>query len=209
MSILWAWAHPKEAEGLALADGLQLGVGKIEATLSLTRRLSAARPQVVINFGVAGAFGSSGLEVGDVCLVGEETLGDEGVRTDDGFEDLVALKLAPRARWTADPAWSRRLADALPGVPIVRGTTVSTVSGTDDLAQSYAARGAPAVETMEGAAVARVCEAFGVPWVQLRSISNRVGERSRGGWDLGLAKARLHAAVRAVLAGHAETSGSG
>ena len=84
-------------------------------------------------------------------------------------------------------AWARR--------------TVSTISGTDGLAQAYGDRVQPAVESMEGAAVARVCDAFAVPWVQLRSISNRVGDRARGGWDLSLAKARLHEAVRALLAG--------
>jgi len=198
MNILWAYAHPKEAEGLELSQSVLLGVGKVEATLALTRRLSAETPDVVINFGVAGAFPGAGLEVGDVCLVTQETFADEGLVTKEGFEDLVALKLADRASWSADDAWTQRVAALLGEVPQVRGTTVSTISGTDALAQAYADRVQPAVETMEGAAVARVCEAFAVPWVQLRSVSNRVGERSRGGWDLRLAKTGLHAAVQRV-----------
>lgn len=200
MSILWAYAHPKEAEGLDLPDGLELGVGKIEASCALTRRLCAALPDVVVNFGVAGVFPESGLEVGDVCLVTEETLADEGVITTDGFEDLVGLGLAKRRVWKADADWTQRLGDALGDPRWVRGTTVSTISGTDEVAASYAQRASAVVESMEGAAVARACERFGVPWVQLRSISNRVGERSKGGWDLRLAKARLHEAVRALLA---------
>lgn len=199
MNILWAYAHPKEAEGLELSESVQLGVGKVEAALALTRRLSAAQPDVVVNFGVAGAFPGAGLEVGDVCLVTQESFADEGLVTEDGFEDLVALKLADRVQWSADAVWTQRVGDVLDEVPRVRGTTVSTISGTDALAEAYAERMQPAVETMEGAAVARVCEAFGVPWVQLRSISNRVGERARGGWDLRLAKTRLHAAVDRML----------
>ncbi|MCR9160172.1 MAG: futalosine hydrolase [Nannocystaceae bacterium] len=201
MNILWAYAHPKEAEGLDLPASLELGVGKIEASLALTRRLCAGLPEVVVNFGVAGCFPGTGLEVGDVCLVSQESLADEGVVTEDGFEDLVALKLAARATWRADEAWTRRVSSVLQGVPSVRGTTVSTVSGTDALASAYAKRVRPAVESMEGAAVARVCEAFDVPWVQVRSISNRVGERREGGWDIRLAKARLHDAVRRLQAG--------
>ena len=199
MSILWAYAHPKEAEGLDLPDAVELGVGKIEASLALTRRLCAGLPAVVINFGVAGVFPECGLDVGDVCLVTEETLADEGVVTLDGFQDLVELKLAARTVWTADADWVERLSDALGGPRCVRGTTVSTISGTDDVAEAYAERSSAVVESMEGAAVARVCEAFGVPWVQVRSISNRVGERSRGGWDIRLAKASLHDAVHRIL----------
>lgn len=199
MSILWAYAHPKEAEGLDLPDALQLGVGKVEASLALTRRLCAGLPDVVVNFGVAGVFPDSGLDVGDVCLVTEETLADEGVVTLDGFQDLVELKLANRSVWTANADWAHRLSEALGEPRWVRGTTVSTISGTDDIAAAYAERMSPVVESMEGAAVARVCEAFDVPWVQVRSISNRVGERSKGGWDIGRAKAALHDAVRTLL----------
>ena len=200
MSILWAYAHPKEAEGLALPHALQLGVGKVEASLALTRRLSAERPEVVIGFGVSGAFPDRGLSVGDVCIVDEETFADEGLVTGEGFEDLVGLGLASAQRWVADPQWTARVAAVLPGALHVRGTTVSTISGTDAVASAYAARTHAATESMEGAAVARVCEAFDVPWVQVRSISNRVGDRARGGWDLSLAKARLHEAVRLLLA---------
>lgn len=198
--ILWAYAHPKEAEGLELSECVQLGVGKVEATLALTRRLCGSLPDVVVNFGVAGAFPGAGLKVGDVCLVTRETLADEGLVTDGGFEDLAVLKLADRIEWSADEVWTKRVAALLGEVPQVRGTTVSTISGTDALAEAYAQRVRPAVETMEGAAVARVCESFGVPWVQVRSISNRVGDRARGGWDLRLAKARLHAVVGRVVA---------
>lgn len=199
MSILWAYAHPKEAEGLDLPDALELGVGKIEASLALTRRLCAGLPEVVVNFGVAGVFPDSGLDVGDVCLVTEETLADEGVVTLDGFADLVELKLADRNVWTANADWAHRLSEALGEPRWVRGTTVSTISGADDVAAAYAERVSPVVESMEGAAVARVCEVFGVPWVQVRSISNRVGERSKGGWDIRRAKATLHDAVRILI----------
>ena len=199
MNVLWVYAHPKEAAGLELPSGLELGVGKIEATLSLARRLAQDPPAAVVNFGVAGAWARSGLDVGDVCLVVEETLADEGVATADGFEDLRALRLAERVLWSADAALTDRLAATLPGIARVRGTTVSTCSGTDALAQAYAERTQAAVETMEGAAVARVCEAFGVPWAQVRAISNRTGDRDRGGWDLRRAKTQLHAAMQRLL----------
>ncbi len=201
MDILWVYAHPKEAAGLVLPRGLCLGVGKIEAAATLSRALCARRPRGVVNFGVAGAYAAGGVDVGDVCLVTEETLGDEGVDVGSRFEDLVTLRLADTRVWAADAALTDAVATALPAqVPRVRGVTVSTCSGTDDLAAAYATRVNPAVETMEGAAVARVCELFDVPWAQLRTISNRCGDRERGGWDLRAATARLHTVMTPVLA---------
>jgi len=83
-------------------------------------------------------------------------------------------------------------------VPVVRGATVSNCSGSDPLALAIARRSGAAVETMEGAAVLQVCAHFGVPVVQLRCVSNRTGDRARGGWDLRGAVDRLHAAVRVL-----------
>ena len=54
---------------------------------------------------------------------------------------------------------------------------------------------------MEGAAVGAVCAALGIPWVQLRVISNRTGDRDRAGWDLDAELAVLHPAVRRLLDG--------
>ena len=55
-----------------------------------------------------------------------------------------------------------------------------------------------------GAALAgRPFAVSGRPVVQLRCVSNRCGERARGGWDLRGAVDRLHAGVRALAAAYA------
>jgi futalosine hydrolase len=63
-----------------------------------------------------------------------------------------------------------------------------------------------AIETMEGAAVALVCRKLSIPLVQLRSVSNRTGDRERAAWDLDGACAPLHDAVRKLLQANAEGS---
>ena len=80
------------------------------------------------------------------------------------------------------------------------GATVSTCSATDPLAAELGARTGAAVETMEGAAIGLACAAAGVPWAQLRAVSNLTGDRARAGWDLARAVGALHGAIRAVLA---------
>lgn len=198
--MLWVYAHPNEARGLELSHLQCIGVGKARAACQLTAALVGAQHRVecVVNFGVAGAFAGHGLDVGDVCFVVEECWADEGIELPDGFNDLAALGLENRdaSRWSADVEWTNRLSAVLGAPPRVRGTTVSTCSGTDSLAARYAKRTNAAVETMEGAAVAQACERAGLPWVQVRAISNRTGNRSAGGWDFPRAVKSLHDAVR-------------
>ena len=175
-----------------------------QTTLALQALLQQQRPASVLVFGVAGAYpqrhrADAALKVGDLCVVGTERLADEGVAKEDGFLDLAQMGLGDVGPFAADTVRSQAIADAL-GCPIVGGATVSTCSGTETLSAAIAKRTGAAIETMEGAALALACQAAGVPWVELRAISNWTGARARGGWDLSRATAALHAAVRRLLA---------
>ncbi len=208
---LFAYAASVEGATLAAAHPghrfVEVGVGPVRATLELTRALlSGPPPDLVCVFGVAGAFAvrdsssaRAPLAVLDFALVGSDSLCDEGVETDAGFVSTQSLGLVADAQVTAAVEPTQRLADVL-RAPIVVAATVSTCSGTDARADDVWARTHAWLETMEGAALGLVCARFGVPWVQVRVISNRCGDRARGGWDLAGAVARLHAAMSTVLA---------
>ena len=73
------------------------------------------------------------------------------------------------------------------GVPIVRGATVSTCSGTDASSRRLHERTHADLETMEGAAVAFVCRQLELPLLHLRAVSNWTGDRDRGDWNVGAA----------------------
>lgn len=185
-------------EGLGWADAV-LGVGKAAAAMRATELLLAARPAWVLLVGVCGAYpaasGGTGLAVGDLCLVGEDRLADEGVGIAGGeLRGIAALGLGDEGPFAADPARTEAIAARL-GIPIVAGATVSTCSGSDELSRAIAARSGAQVESMEGAAVLQVCRHLEVPAVALRCVSNRTGERATAGWDLAGAVARLHAAI--------------
>lgn len=198
----WLCAYAAATEGRGLAgDGpqwLELGIGKAAAALRLATRLATGpRPAAVLLFGVAGAWparlrgGAPPVGIGEVCVVGTEQFGDEGVATSTGFLDVAALGLGAPPSLRLDTAGAAAL-----GLPVVRGVTVSTCSGTEDLAAERWRRLGGDVETMEGAAVALVCQQFAVPLVQVRSISNWTGDRARADWNLPQAVAAVQAVVR-------------
>lgn len=199
---LFVYAAPREGEPWAHDPRVCcVGVGKVAATLALTRRVLEQRPAAVVSFGVAGAY-EGGPAVGEACWVVEDWLADEGVETPAGFLSLEDLGLGARGPVAADAGLTDGLDAQLGGgLPRVIGATVSSCSGTDALARARR-RACPgvAVETMEGAAVGVVCTTLGIPWAQLRVISNRTGDRERAGWDLSAALVRLHEAIARLLA---------
>lgn len=201
--------HPSPLEGARVAARrpgvLRCGVGKAPAAARLTRAILAGpRPEAVLLFGVCGALPApKPLGILELCLVGQECFADEGVATPAGFLDLGELGLPAPGPLRADPELAERVRARLGcEVPVVAGATVSTCSGTDAAARAVAERTGAAVETMEGAAVALACRELGVPWTQLRCVSNTTGDRDRQRFDLqGAADAVQDAVLRLTEGG--------
>jgi futalosine hydrolase len=59
----------------------------------------------------------------------------------------------------------------------------------------------PAVEAMEGFGVLRACALAGVPAVEVRVISNEIGEADRSRWQVAEALDALRAGVDALFSG--------
>lgn len=195
------------------------GVGKANAAATAALLLEKLQPEAVLCFGCAGAYLDSGLSIGDLVLANEEIYGDEGAAAPDGFLDMQALgfPLAEHGgeqwfnRFPADPellAHGHRLITRNLGAqqrvacgPLV---TVSTCSGTTAAGNLLARRTEGLGENMEGAAIAQLCARFGVPFFEVRGISNLVEDRDPARWDLPLAAVAAQQAVRAVLAGWGE-----
>lgn len=182
------------------------GVGPVEATWSLTAFLArrTKMPRGVINFGVAGAYPDTGLELLDLCLAEEEVLGDLGI-VHQAHIDSLAPAFAPPREFVCDQpmlaAGAAILAAA--GLPCPRGrfVTVSGGSGTR-LRGEYLRDSHQAIcENMEGAALARVCLGFGVPFLELRCVSNLVLDRSAQVWRAREAALRCGRAAAILVEG--------
>ena len=73
---------------------------------------------------------------------------------------------------------------ALAALPEVAGLTVNTAHGHEPSIASLLDRERADVESMEGAAFMYACLVAGVPFVEVRAVSNRVERRNRAAWDL-------------------------
>ena len=210
-------AGKKWRSGRLSGSGVRLvetGIGAVNAAHALTCALQAWRPDLVLQVGVGGAYPGAGLALGDLVLASEEVYGDLGVRTGDGWRpaEFIGIPVAERDRayfnfFPVDRDRSERARALLhggwkepaPALRVGRFVTVQECSGLALLGQERAARFNAVCENMEGAAAAHLCLLYGVPFVEVRSISNQVEDRRRDRWDLPLALARAQEAALRLL----------
>ncbi|HXG76298.1 MAG TPA: hypothetical protein VNJ53_06985 [Gaiellaceae bacterium] len=143
--------------------GLVCGIGPVEAAAATARALALALPEAVLHVGVAG---------GRRLTPGALVLGSEAVYCDLAAEVPVVVKTQPDARLLA------RLQEAFPeaiSLPIATSAAVSLPGS-----RTHEFR----VEAMEGFGVLRACALAGVPAVEVRAISNDVGETDRQRWRI-------------------------
>lgn len=187
------------AHGLHLTH---LGVAKVNTAAGLALALHTLAPERVIQFGIGGAFAGSGLALQEVAVATQETHLDTGVGLEGGWHDMAALGFPLVGEFyntfPTDPALTKTLTAVTGALPCAFGTS-ETVTGSAAQAEVLSERFGVAVESMEGAAAAQVCTALGVPFAELRSVSNRVGERDKSRWALRGAVQAVNSAVLAYL----------
>lgn len=186
------------------------GMGKANAAQGAAALLESREVSGIVGFGIGGAYSGSGLGIGDVALASAAIYGDEGVAAPDGWisTEGIGIPLVERGgrRWfnvfeaDAGRVEAARKALEAAGIAVRVGpfVTVSACSGTAARGAELAARFGALVEGMEGAALAHVATLYGMPWVELRAISNAVEDRDLARWRLRDAAEAVQRAVRVV-----------
>lgn len=175
-------------------DILITGVGSNAATYHLTRYLQAKKPDLVIQAGVAGSFDKN-TTIGTVFAITDDVYADQGVQEKSGFHDLFDLQLAA----PNDLPFKKGVLKNPNKVLIqrtklkkARSVTVNEITTQQKRAQYYLEKYKAKLESMEGASLHYVCLQEGVSFLQIRSVSNYVGERNKKKWDLPLAIENLN-----------------
>jgi len=164
----------------------QSGVGMLAASVALTRLVLEDKPDLVIQAGIAGTFDPS-LSLGKVVVINEESLGDMGVEEDGKWKDIFDLKLE---KSSYHPFERRKLANPwlpkynLLKLPEVNAVTINTISTNKEKIRQLIKKYDPVTESMEGAALHYICRESNIPFIQVRAISNYVGERNKANWKI-------------------------
>jgi len=161
-------------------EGLVCGIGPVEAAAATGNALAQRAPAAVLHIGLAGGVG---LEAGTLVL-----------GTESGYVDIAAA-IPVVSRVEPDAALLAAIRDAFPDAPALPIATSAAVSAPRDrVSQGFR------VEAMEGFGVLRACELAGVPAVEVRAISNELGEGDRSRWELDRGLGALRQALPRLLA---------
>ena len=162
------------------------GIGSAETSYALTKQILWRTPEIVIQAGIGGSF-KDDLPPTSVVFVREEIFADLGAIDQDGFTDIFDLGLADSNeqpftnRWLVNEQteqWKKF------GLPFVKGATINCISSTPRQVDRIRAKYDPAIESMEGAALHYTCLMENIPFIQLRAVSNFVGERNKENWKM-------------------------
>ncbi|HVT85107.1 MAG TPA: futalosine hydrolase [Chitinophagaceae bacterium] len=196
MQILLTAATVKEIEPfLALhrnsnkfrnVDVLITGIGLTSATFHLTHQVHLKKPGIIIQAGVAGCFDKK-ISLGSVVLIRQDAIADQSVIELKQLKTLFALNLVPQNQFPFRKGWLVNPHLALAKkcrLKIVNGISVNQITTSKQMIRFYEKEFHPATESMEGAALHYVCLMEKIPFLQLRSISNYIGERNKKKWNM-------------------------
>ena len=173
------------SENITNIDILITGVGLLSATYQITKAVSRKSPQLMLQAGIAGTFDSN-LQLGSVVLVESETIGDLGVMEQGMFRSVFDMKLVQEN----DKPWSHgRLLNASEilnqsKLQKVRSVSINEITTLPSRIEHYKTSLGATVESMEGAALHYVGLMENIPFLQVRSLSNFVGERDKSKWHI-------------------------
>ncbi len=175
------------------AEVLICGVGTPSTVYHLTKKLLQEKYDFVIQAGVAGAFPKK-IKKGEVVVVKQDVFGDIGVEEKGEFKTIFQMGFGDKNKSPFTKGFLINASAILSAMHLkkVNGVTINKIS--DRKKQSKQLRGIfnAEVESMEGAAFHFVCLQQNIPFVQLRSISNKVGERDKRKWNMIEAIANLN-----------------
>jgi futalosine hydrolase len=161
------------------------GVGIPNTLYHLQKVIANNNFDLVIQAGIAGAF-TNEFELSETVLVKQDTFGDIGLEEKNEFTPIFESDLFYKNEFPFTNGWLINNENHLKqsNLELVKAITVNKVSDNGLIKEQQIKNFDPEIETMEGAAFHYVCLQEKIPFIQLRSISNYVGERDKTKWKI-------------------------
>lgn len=189
-------------EKIHTTDLLVTGLGSVATAYNLTKALARSSYDLIFNIGIAGSFSAEN-PIGSVIVVKDDCFADLGVYENNRFTSVFDMGLLSTNQ---EPFTNSQLScpytDKYPitqSLQKAKAVTVNTITSTAERVKELECLFSPDVESMEGAAFSYVCLCEGIPFLQIRSISNMVGVRDKAQWNIPLALENLGKTISGIL----------
>jgi len=179
------------------------GIGSVATSWALKNWISInGKPDIAVNGGIAGSYNDE-IKNGDVVMPVSDCFADAGIEDGERFLTLSEAGLIDANEFPyhsglipANAVYTDRLSGI---VRPVRAITVNTSTGSAATIKKIIDKYNPDIETMEGATFFYLCTLENIPFLALRSISNRVEPRNKKNWNIPLALNSLTKKLNEVL----------
>lgn len=184
---------------------LVTGIGGVATTYAIMQFLAKNKTDILLQAGIGGSF-SKKIKPGAVVAIDKDCYGDLGVTEGKNRKTIFDMELMPP---NAQPYKKGFLYNPYKkilkktGLPQVSAVTINKVTTNKTDISFYKQKLGAAVESMEGAAFHYVALMQKIPFVQIRSISNKVGERDKAKWHMAEAITNLNIEIERIITGFA------
>jgi futalosine hydrolase len=163
-------------------DCIITGIGQYNTIKAITQHISLyGKPTSLINIGIAGTYNMSA-KLTSLVKVKKDIAYDQKVIHNNVIQDWKASGL-PTAKSNIlipkKPEYEKKIL-----LEEATGLTSDTISNNPERIKQITDIYNPTTETMEGAAFFFVANEFEIPSIQIRSISNYVGETNKSLWKI-------------------------
>lgn len=162
------------------------GIGILASSVSLMKMFVQETPSLIIQVGIGGSFDKK-IPLGKVFAIKDDLVGDQGVHENKIWKDLFDLKFdkpndAPYDKKSLPNPFLQQY--NLLQLPAKKGITVNSISTEKKQIELLQKKYKASIESMEGAALHYIGRDLHIPFIQIRAVSNYVGERNKNKWKM-------------------------
>lgn len=173
------------------------GIGIFQSTLSLQKHLLTNKVDGIIHAGIAGIYSKSTF-FPKSYLVNRDIFADIGFYSENTFTSFLNTKLLSYSDIVVEENYiglNHRL-HIEHATSLTRNSCGNVVN---DAIFDYWKTYSPILETMEGAAVMQTAKLFSIHCLQIRTVSNIVGERRKEKWKMDDALELLSSDINRII----------
>jgi futalosine hydrolase len=166
-----------------MTDTLITGVGAPACMYALTKSLLQNKYDFAMQAGIAGTFKNQ-YPLGQTFAVRTDLFADLGIQEKENFFTLFEKGFAHEDTLPNTKGRMENESENYFSLKPANAITTNTVSDSLVQTELYKRKFDADIESMEGAAFHYVCIQEKIPFLQIRSISNFVGERVKTNWKM-------------------------
>jgi futalosine hydrolase len=180
------------------------GVGSVNTTYYLQNYLQHNKPEIVIQYGIAGVKHNF-IELGNCFLITEDCFADVGVFEYGEYKNLFDMNLSNEDEM---PFTTQKLVNnsmhnlQMEALQKASSRSVNLIEGDEARLHLMNKKYDTDAESMEGAAFHFVMLQTNIPFLQIRSASNIIGERDKSKWKMKLALDKINELVLKIIEQH-------